>query len=63
MQRSRSPWILTFAKKNTNNPIPSLTTSDGPIRPPYTIYCQGGTHWTLWVNVLQSVLTALAQLE
>uniref|UniRef100_A0A1D2A625 Uncharacterized protein n=1 Tax=Auxenochlorella protothecoides TaxID=3075 RepID=A0A1D2A625_AUXPR len=37
--------------------------ADGPIRPPYTIYCQGGTHWTLWVNVLQSVLTALAQLE
>ncbi|KAL6780712.1 hypothetical protein ACKKBF_B12055 [Auxenochlorella protothecoides x Auxenochlorella symbiontica] len=37
--------------------------ADGPIRPPYTIYCQGGTHWTLWVHVLQSVLTALAQLE
>ncbi|KAL6755711.1 putative methionine gamma-lyase [Haematococcus lacustris] len=33
--------------------------ADGPMRPPYVVYCQGGTHWTHWAIALESALTAL----
>jgi cystathionine beta-lyase family protein involved in aluminum resistance len=33
--------------------------ADGPLRPPYTVYCQGGTHLSCWKVVLESVLPAL----
>eukprot|EP00892_Ulva_mutabilis_P003721 jgi/Ulvmu1/1720/UM116_0034.1 len=30
----------------------SELSADGPIRPPYVVYCQGGAHWTHWQNVV-----------
>ncbi|KAF6263851.1 methionine gamma-lyase-domain-containing protein [Scenedesmus sp. NREL 46B-D3] len=35
--------------------------ADGPIRPPYVVYCQGGTHWTHWALALESALASLAE--
>lgn len=35
--------------------------ADGPIRPPYVVYCQGGTHWTHWALALESALDSLQQ--
>lgn len=32
---------------------------DGPLRKPYAVYCQGGTHWTQWGLVLGDVLKSL----
>lgn len=29
---------------------------DGPLREPFAVYCQGGTHWTQWGLVLGEVL-------
>ncbi|CAN1775389.1 Uncharacterized protein YnbB [Linum perenne] len=29
---------------------------DGPLREPFSVYCQGGTHWTQWGIVLGEVL-------
>ncbi|KAG8043623.1 hypothetical protein GUJ93_ZPchr0458g22409 [Zizania palustris] len=29
---------------------------DGPLRDPYAVFCQGGTHWTQWALVLGEVL-------
>ena len=37
----------------------SELTADGPIRPPYVVYCQGGTHWTQWAEALEGILTDL----
>lgn len=34
-------------------------TADGPLRPPYTVYCQGGTHWTHWALVLEEAISSL----
>lgn len=36
---------------------------DGPLRPPYVVYCQGGTHWTHWALALTNALDALDSLE
>ena len=33
--------------------------ADGPLRPPYVVYCQGGTHWTHWALALQLAVAAL----
>ncbi|GAX82663.1 hypothetical protein CEUSTIGMA_g10089.t1 [Chlamydomonas eustigma] len=33
--------------------------ADGPMRPPYVVYCQGGTHWTHWAVCLESAVQAL----
>ncbi|KAH7283654.1 hypothetical protein KP509_34G018100 [Ceratopteris richardii] len=35
---------------------------DGPLREPYVVFCQGGTHWTHWALVLGDVLEALKAL-
>ncbi|KAL4857014.1 hypothetical protein ACK3TF_002702 [Chlorella vulgaris] len=35
--------------------------ADGPIRPPYVVYCQGGTHWTHWAYVLESAVAAMRE--
>ena len=35
--------------------------ADGPLRPPYVVYCQGGTHWTHWAIALESVVHAMRQ--
>lgn len=32
---------------------------DGPLREPYTVFCQGGTHWTQWALVLGEVLKSI----
>ncbi|KAL8161415.1 hypothetical protein V2J09_012904 [Rumex salicifolius] len=32
---------------------------DGPLREPYAVYCQGGTHWTQWGMVLGEVLQSV----
>ncbi|KAK2639215.1 hypothetical protein Ddye_027010 [Dipteronia dyeriana] len=32
---------------------------DGPLREPFTVFCQGGTHWTQWGLVLGEVLKAI----
>ncbi len=33
--------------------------ADGPLRPPFVVYCQGGTHWTHWAIALESAVGAL----
>jgi len=33
--------------------------ADGPLREPYVVYCQGGTHWTHWALILESALEAM----
>ena len=38
----------------------SELTADGPLRPPYVVYCQGGTHWTHWAMALNDALAALS---
>lgn len=37
--------------------------ADGPIRPPYVVYCQGGTHWTHWAYALESAVASLREVE
>ncbi|XP_078175838.1 uncharacterized protein LOC144569385 isoform X2 [Carex rostrata] len=32
---------------------------DGPLREPYAVFCQGGTHWTQWAHVLGEVLAVI----
>lgn len=32
---------------------------DGPLREPFAVYCQGGTHWTQWGLVLGDVLKSI----
>lgn len=32
---------------------------DGPLREPYSVFCQGGTHWTQWGLVLGEVLKSI----
>ncbi|RWR84455.1 ynbB [Cinnamomum micranthum f. kanehirae] len=32
---------------------------DGPLREPYSVFCQGGTHWTQWGLVLGEVLRSI----
>ncbi|KAL2651498.1 hypothetical protein R1flu_019626 [Riccia fluitans] len=36
---------------------------DGPLREPYVVFCQGGTHWTHWALALEGVVQALRQLN
>ena len=33
--------------------------ADGPLRAPYAVYLQGGTHWTHWALVLRDALEAM----
>lgn len=35
--------------------------ADGPLRPPYVVYCQGGTHWTHWALVLEAAVAAMRE--
>ena len=34
----------------------SEMSADGPLRPPYVVYCQGGQHWTQWALALEEIL-------
>lgn len=33
--------------------------ADGPLRPPFVVYTQGGTHWTHWAYALEEIVTDL----
>lgn len=44
----------TFVEGST-----SELSADGPLRPPYVVYCQGGTHWTHWAVALEAAVAAL----
>lgn len=33
--------------------------ADGPLREPYIVFCQGGTHWTHWAIALETALDAI----
>ena len=35
--------------------------ADGPLREPYAVYVQGGTHWTHWAIVLREALREMAE--
>ncbi|GAQ79730.1 Cys or Met metabolism pyridoxal-phosphate-dependent enzyme [Klebsormidium nitens] len=35
---------------------------DGPLREPFVVYCQGGTHWTHWAIALEAAVTAMRAL-
>ena len=37
--------------------------ADGPLRAPFVVYTQGGTHWTHWAYVLEEVVTDLRSSE
>lgn len=36
---------------------------DGPLREPFVVYCQGGTHWTHWAIALEAAVTAMRALK
>ncbi len=36
--------------------------ADGPLREPYTVFCQGGTHWTHIAIALESILKSFEQI-
>jgi cystathionine beta-lyase family protein involved in aluminum resistance len=40
----------------------SELSADGPLREPYTVFCQGGTHWSHTALALESILAALTAL-
>ncbi|XP_024396260.1 uncharacterized protein [Physcomitrium patens] len=35
---------------------------DGPLREPFIVFCQGGTHWTHWAIALEAVLESFKEL-
>ena len=37
--------------------------ADGPLRAPYAVYMQGGTHWTHWSIVLREACRAIGAAE
>lgn len=37
--------------------------ADGPVRPPYIVFAQGGTHWTHWSIVLEDIVQAVGYAE
>lgn len=37
----------------------SELSADGPLRPPYVVYCQGGTHWTHVAIALEAAIEAV----
>ena len=41
----------------------SELSADGPLREPYIVYCQGGTHWTHMAIALEAAVAAIAQAE
>jgi cystathionine beta-lyase family protein involved in aluminum resistance len=40
----------------------SELSADGPLREPYVVFCQGGTHWTHGAIALEAVLEAFENL-
>ena len=41
----------------------SELSADGPLREPYTVFCQCGTHWTHMAIAIEAILAAFADLE
>lgn len=41
----------------------SELSADGPIREPFVVYCQGGTHWTQWAYVLEGCMEAMRKVQ
>ncbi|MDX2228996.1 MAG: methionine gamma-lyase family protein [Leptolyngbyaceae cyanobacterium bins.349] len=37
--------------------------ADGPLREPYTVFCQGGTHWTHVAIALEAAITAIQAID
>ncbi|NRB08662.1 MAG: methionine gamma-lyase family protein [Richelia sp.] len=37
--------------------------ADGPLREPYVVYCQGGTHWTHIAIALEAVINAVGSIK
>lgn len=37
--------------------------ADGPLREPYTVFCQGGTHWTHIAIALEAAIAAIIDLD
>ncbi len=37
--------------------------ADGPLREPYTAFCQGGTHWTHVAIALEAAVTAISEID
>jgi cystathionine beta-lyase family protein involved in aluminum resistance len=37
--------------------------ADGPIRPPYWVFCQGGTHWTHIALALEAAMAAVGPMS
>jgi Methionine gamma-lyase len=37
--------------------------ADGPIRAPYIVYAQGGTHWTHWQLVLEEIVQVVGHAD
>jgi len=35
--------------------------ADGPLREPYVVYCQGGTHWTHAAIALEAAVEAVGE--
>mmetsp|Transcript_519 Transcript_519/g.1872 ORF Transcript_519/g.1872 Transcript_519/m.1872 type:complete len:539 (-) Transcript_519:205-1821(-) len=52
------PCDVLFAEGAFVDGSTSELSADGPLRPPFAIYCQGGTHWTQWAYALEAVLDA-----
>ena len=41
----------------------SELSADGPLREPYIVYCQGGTHWTHIAIALEAAVAAISSIE
>lgn len=41
----------------------SELSADGPLREPYIVYCQGGTHWTHVAIALEAAVAAIEQVD
>jgi cystathionine beta-lyase family protein involved in aluminum resistance len=41
----------------------SELSADGPLREPYIVYCQGGTHWTHMALVIEAVVEAIGAIR
>ncbi|TXG67132.1 hypothetical protein EZV62_008407 [Acer yangbiense] len=51
--------IVIFADGTFIDGSTSELSCDGPLREPFAVFCQGGTHWTQWGLVLGEVLKAI----
>jgi cystathionine beta-lyase family protein involved in aluminum resistance len=50
---------IIFADGSFIDGSTSELSADGPMRPPFVVYTQGGTHWTHWTICIQAAVEAL----